>query len=50
MKWIEANPVEGKACGSCTMCCKLFEINWLDRPKPAGKWCPHCRPGQGCAI
>jgi hypothetical protein len=50
MKWVEAVPVAEKSCGSCTLCCKLFEIDWLDRPKPAGKWCHHCKPGQGCSI
>lgn len=42
--------VEGRTCGPCSMCCKLFEIGWLDKPKPAGKWCHHCTPGKGCAI
>jgi hypothetical protein len=43
-------PVPGRECGSCSLCCKLFEIDWLDRPKPGGRWCHHCRPGSGCAI
>jgi hypothetical protein len=21
-----------------------------DLDKPAGRWCPHCKPGRGCAI
>lgn len=50
MKWIEAKPVESKSCGTCSLCCKVFEINWLERPKPAGRWCHHCKPGVGCAI
>lgn len=50
MKWVEAVPAPGKACGSCAMCCKLFDVDWLDRPKPAGKWCHNCLPGRGCAI
>ncbi|MCA0406331.1 MAG: hypothetical protein LCH39_09305 [Proteobacteria bacterium] len=50
MKWIEGVPAPGKVCGSCTMCCKLFDVDWLDKPKPAGKWCHHCQPGRGCAI
>ncbi len=41
-------PVEGRSCGSCTMCCKLFEVPVL--AKPANKWCTHCAPGQGCGI
>lgn len=47
---LQAVPAQGKSCGTCTMCCKLFEVGWLDKPKPAGKWCHHCKPGQGCAI
>jgi len=47
---LEAVPAPEKSCGACTMCCKLFEVNWVDRPKPAGKWCHHCAPGRGCAI
>lgn len=50
MKWVEGVPAPGKACGSCAMCCKLFDVGWLDKPKPAGKWCHHCKPGTGCTI
>ncbi|KAF0232207.1 MAG: hypothetical protein FD175_29 [Beijerinckiaceae bacterium] len=50
MKWVDAVPVESKPCGSCSLCCKLFDIDWLDKPKPAGKWCHNCTPGKGCAI
>ena len=50
MKWVDAVPVESKTCGSCALCCKLFDIDWLEKPKPAGKWCPHCKPGVGCKI
>jgi hypothetical protein len=50
MKWIDATPAQTKACGSCSLCCKLFDVDWLDRPKPAGAWCHHCTPGRGCAI
>jgi hypothetical protein len=40
----------GRACGSCSMCCKLMDV-----PEVPGKredeWCPHCRPGKGgCSI
>lgn len=42
--------VIGRECGSCTLCCKVFDIPWLDKPKPAGKWCSHCKPGAGCSI
>jgi hypothetical protein len=50
MKWVEAKPDPAKNCGTCTLCCKVFDVDWLDKPKPAGRWCHHCKPGKGCAI
>ena len=41
-------PVPGRACGSCTLCCKTVAVAEL--AKPAGVWCPHCRRSGGCAI
>jgi hypothetical protein len=41
-------PSLGTACGDCTLCCKVMEIEEL--AKPAGAWCPHCKPGRGCLI
>ena len=38
----------GRECGSCTLCCKVFEVPVIE--KPEGKWCRHCSPGRGCAI
>lgn len=37
-----------KPCGDCTLCCKVMEIEQLT--KPAGAWCPHCKPKHGCLI
>lgn len=37
-----------RACGTCTMCCKVYLIE--DLAKPAGKWCAHCAIGSGCRI
>lgn len=37
-----------KACGDCTLCCKIMAIEEL--AKPMGSWCEHCRPGRGCLI
>ncbi|MFN3891815.1 MAG: hypothetical protein ACK4MV_15580 [Beijerinckiaceae bacterium] len=37
-----------RACGSCTMCCKVFKIAELN--KPAGRWCVNARVGVGCVI
>jgi hypothetical protein len=44
----ETSVVPGRTCGTCTLCCKLFDVP--DVPKPAGKWCQHCQPGKGCKI
>jgi hypothetical protein len=41
-------PTANKICGECTLCCKVMAIEAL--AKPAGTWCPHCRPGRGCQI
>jgi Fe-S-cluster containining protein len=38
----------GRDCGTCTLCCKVFDVPSLS--KPAGKWCSHCTPGKGCGI
>jgi hypothetical protein len=38
----------GRSCGTCTLCCKVFEVPALQ--KPAGTWCRHCLPGKGCGI
>jgi hypothetical protein len=40
--------VPGRGCGTCSLCCKVPHIAELD--KPAGKWCPHWRAGNGCSI
>ena len=37
-----------RACGDCTLCCKVMAIEEL--AKPAGQWCRHCKPGRGCLI
>ena len=38
--------IPGKACGPCTFCCKVLEIDELK--KPAGPFCAFCVPGGGC--
>lgn len=43
-----SEPAPGRACGACTLCCKVYDVPVLD--KPAGTWCRHCRPGRGCGI
>ena len=44
----EAAVVQGRACGTCTLCCKILAIPELD--KPAFQWCTHCTVGEGCTI
>ena len=44
----EAQLVPGRECGSCTLCCKVYNVTELG--KAAGKWCSHCKPGSGCKI
>jgi hypothetical protein len=41
-------PSAKRACGDCTLCCKVMAIERL--AKPASTWCPHCKPGRGCLI
>lgn len=41
-------PAPGRSCGSCTLCCKVYDVPVLE--KPAGTWCRHCKPGRGCGI
>lgn len=40
--------VPGRACGTCMMCCKVPQIEELN--KPPGVWCQHAVPGKGCGI
>lgn len=42
----ESAVIPGRACGTCTLCCKLLRIAELDKPK--GEWCEHCAVGKGC--
>jgi hypothetical protein len=38
-----------RTCGTCSLCCKLYEVSELDKPDDV--WCRHCRPGKGgCSI
>jgi hypothetical protein len=40
--------IEGRHCGTCTLCCKVLTVDELR--KPNGQWCPHCVQGRGCSI
>lgn len=44
----ESRVVAGRACGSCTLCCKVIAV--ADFNKPPGVWCTHCVRGKGCGI
>jgi hypothetical protein len=41
-------PVPGRSCDGCTLCCKIFAIPEL--PKPRHEWCKHCDTGKGCNV
>jgi len=43
-----AEVIPGRECGSCSLCCKVYDI--IEIGKAAGKWCKHCTPGKGCTI
>ncbi len=35
-------------CNGCTLCCKLFQIEWMN--SPAGEYCRECESGVRCKI
>ena len=37
-----------RQCGECSLCCKTNRIDELE--SPAGQWCKHCTPGDGCGL
>ena len=37
-----------RQCGTCTLCCKVYDIPALS--KPMGVWCGHCETGKGCKV
>lgn len=43
-----STPAPGRDCGTCALCCKVFDVPVLQ--KPMGRWCQHCTPGKGCGI
>ncbi|MDH4440840.1 MAG: hypothetical protein QE284_10695 [Rhizobium sp.] len=40
--------IEGRSCGTCSLCCILPDIDELD--KPANVVCRHCAVGDGCVA
>jgi hypothetical protein len=47
---INKPPAPRRACGACSMCCKLLAIHDPALAKPANVWCPHVQKGCGCTI
>jgi hypothetical protein len=45
---IDAMVVPGRACGTCTLCCKVLSVPGWEHPP--GEWCTFCIPGKGCGI
>lgn len=45
---VEPHIIEGRECGTCTLCCKVMSISEL--AKPQGQWCRHCDVGRGCQV
>ncbi len=41
-------PAAGRSCGTCTLCCKVYDVPSLE--KPMGQWCRHAVQGRGCGI
>src|SRR5579871_3426076 len=46
--FVEPVLVPGRACGTCSLCCKVYTVKEL--AKPAGTWCAHRASGVGCSI
>ena len=42
--------VNGRECGTCTVCCRILPINTKELRKTANLLCPHCDEGRGCRI
>lgn len=49
---ILSQPVPGRSCGTCNLCCKLPSVVLDDgSTKELNEWCKNCTPGaNGCAI
>ena len=48
IQYVHYAAAPGRACGACTLCCKVYAMPQLD--KAPGVWCKHCAPGKGCKI
>lgn len=36
-----AQPAPGRACGACTLCCKVYDVPAVE--SVAGQWCRHTK-------
>jgi hypothetical protein len=45
---VEDQTPSGRACGTCTLCCKLLGIAEIDKPR--GELCGNCDVGRGCRV
>ncbi|GBU19301.1 MULTISPECIES: hypothetical protein [Methylobacterium] len=45
---IVAQPAPGRECGTCTLCCKIYDVPAVE--SLAGQWCRHAKVGKGCGI
>lgn len=46
------NVTEGRTCGTCTACCKVYDVpndagGFISRE---GEWCSFCAIGEGCTV
>ena len=47
--WVDKAPVWNRACGKCSLCCRLLGVKELEKPKNV--LCKHCKGnGGGCGI
>lgn len=44
----QASPSTPRACGACSLCCKVYPFPEIG--KPAGQWCQQHVPGRGCGV
>jgi Fe-S-cluster containining protein len=45
---MKGEPATDRSCGTCTACCKWYEVKEIKKPEK--EWCTHCDIGKGCRI
>jgi hypothetical protein len=48
MPEIAVAPTYARSCGNCTLCCKVYPVPVMNKPRSV--WCKECKPGKGCGI